>query len=96
MEHRQSNPHGQFRQEVNAFGTSAQAKFLSHVLSSHQSHMCVLKLFSLLYIVFQAAYFRGFALLHAYLCTQKRCRHISMVYDELTGSANRVTEICWK
>jgi len=46
MEHRQSNPHGQFRQEVNIFGASAQARFLSHVLSVYQSHTCVLILFS--------------------------------------------------
>ena len=48
MEHRQSNPHGQFRQEVNVFGTSAQVKFLTQVLSAYQSHTCVLILFSLL------------------------------------------------
>jgi hypothetical protein len=48
MEHRQSNPYGQFRQEVSVFGTSAQDKFFSHVLSTYQSHTCVLILFSLL------------------------------------------------
>jgi len=38
MEHRQSNPHGQFRQEVNVFGVSSQAKFL---LSLSVSHVCL-------------------------------------------------------
>jgi hypothetical protein len=97
MEHRQSNPHGQFRQEVNVFGASAQAKFLSHVLSAYQSHTCILILFSLLLHCLPSGLFpKGFALLHAYLGTQKRRRRISMVYDELAGSANRLTEIFWK
>ena len=48
MEHRQSNPHRQFRQKVIVFGTSAQDIFLSHVLSAYQSHMRILILFSLL------------------------------------------------
>ena len=56
------------------------------------SHVCLNIILPFITLSYKWPISESFTLLYAYLGTQKRYRHIYTVHNELTGSANRVTE----